>query len=57
MHTIDRNALEDAIGAAFKALKSGIDTHSQQSIEMYSAGLRALLELRKQVLAEESIAS
>lgn len=53
MNGIDKDALDEVIAKTFKEVRTAIDTHSEKSIHMYSQALRALLELRQQVVAEE----
>jgi hypothetical protein len=53
MDGIDRNTLDDVIAKTFKEVKTAIDMHNEKSIEMYSHALRALVELRQQILSEE----
>ncbi|MGC5290619.1 hypothetical protein [Micromonospora sp. DT231] len=56
MNGIDKITLDEVVAKTFTELKTAIDTHSEKSIEMYSRALRALLELRAQVTAEERAA-
>ncbi|MEU9762903.1 hypothetical protein [Streptomyces sp. NPDC047985] len=53
MNGIDKNTLDEVIAKTFKEVKTAIDTHSEKSIHMYSEALRALVELRQQVVSEE----
>ncbi|MFE9168037.1 hypothetical protein [Streptomyces kebangsaanensis] len=53
MNGIDKNALDEVIAKTFKEVRTAIDTHSEKSVLMYSQALSALVELRKQVVAEE----
>ncbi|MBY8870998.1 hypothetical protein K7640_03965 [Micromonospora sp. PLK6-60] len=48
MTGIDSNALDEVVAKTFKELSAAIDSHSEKSIKMYSAALRALVELRAQ---------
>lgn len=51
MNGIDQKDLDEVIAKTYKELKTAVTTHSEKSIEMYSDALRALLELRQQVVA------
>lgn len=53
MNGIDKDTLDEVIAKTFKEVRTAIDTHSEKSVHMYSQALRALVELRKQVVAEE----
>jgi hypothetical protein len=54
LNGIDKNVLDEVVAKTFKELKTAIDTHSEKSIEMYSLALRALVQLRQQVIDEAS---
>ncbi|WP_167367957.1 hypothetical protein [Streptomyces agglomeratus] len=53
MNGINKNDLDEVIAKTFKEVKTAVDTHSEKSIQMYSQALRALVELRQQILSEE----
>ncbi len=57
MNGIDKSDLDEAIAKTFKEVKTAVNTHSEKSIQMYSHALRALVELRQQILAEERAGS
>ncbi|MCG3043477.1 hypothetical protein ACLIYM_21395 [Streptomyces fenghuangensis] len=56
MNGIDRAELDETIAKTFKEVRTAIDTHSEKSLQMYSNALRALVELRQQVVSEERAA-
>lgn len=53
MNGIDKNDLDEVIAKTFNEVKTAVNTHSEKSIHMYSTALRALVELRQQILSEE----
>ncbi|HZG07020.1 MAG TPA: hypothetical protein VE546_26215 [Streptomyces sp.] len=53
MNGIDRNELDETIAKVFKEVRTAVDSHSEKSIQMYSHALRALVELRQQVVSGE----
>ncbi|MDB1087710.1 hypothetical protein PJ985_09035 [Streptomyces sp. ACA25] len=53
MNGIDRDELDEVIARTFNEVRTAVNTHSEKSILMYSQALRALVELRQQVVAEE----
>lgn len=53
MQNIDGDVLEQTIAKTFKEVKTAVDRHSERSIELYSLALRALVELRAQIIAEQ----
>ncbi|MGW1882766.1 hypothetical protein [Streptomyces sp. NPDC001970] len=57
MSGIDRNDLDEVIAKTFNEVKTAVNTHSEKSIQMYSNALRALVELRQQILREEHAGS
>lgn len=54
---IDKNDLDEVIAKTFNEVKIAVNTHSEKSIQMYSNALRALVELRQQILSEERVGS
>jgi Cystatin domain len=52
MNGIDRNDLDEAISETFKGLKTAITYYNEKQMQVYSLTLRALVELRQQVVAE-----
>lgn len=57
MNGIDKNDLDEVIAKTFNEVKNAVNTHSEKSIQMYSHALRALVELRQQILSEERVGS
>jgi hypothetical protein len=53
MNGIDKNTLDEVIAKTFKEVKTAVDAHNEKSIQMYSQALRALVELRQQIVSEE----
>ena len=53
MNGIDKNDLDEVISTTYKELKTAIRNYTVSSMEVYSLTLRALVELRQQVVAEE----
>ncbi|MFG3498676.1 hypothetical protein [Streptomyces sp. NPDC047928] len=56
MDGIDKKDLDAVIAKTYNEVKSAVTTHSEKSVHMYSTALRALLELREVVVAEEHAA-
>ncbi len=52
MNGINRSDLDEVTAKAFKELQIAINSHSEKSVLMYSHALRALVQLRQQVIAE-----
>ncbi|WP_179166552.1 hypothetical protein [Streptomyces sp. CB03238] len=57
MNGIDKNDLDEVIAKTFNEVKTAVNSHSEKSIQMYSTALRALVELRQQILSEERVGS
>lgn len=53
MNGIDKSDLDETIAKTFNEVKTAINAHNEKSMQMYSHALRALVELRQQVVAEE----
>jgi hypothetical protein len=53
MTGIEMKDLDEVIAHTYKEVKTAINTHSEKSLLMYSQALRALVELRQQMVAEE----
>ncbi|MFE7183692.1 hypothetical protein [Streptomyces erythrochromogenes] len=49
MNGIDINDLDAVIAKTFGEVKTAINAHNEKSLHMYSAALRALVELRREV--------
>ncbi|MFE7484448.1 hypothetical protein ACPEIF_34095 [Streptomyces sp. NPDC012600] len=57
MNGIDPKDLEETIAKTFNEVRTAVNTHSEKSIQMYSQALRALVELRQQIVSEERLGS
>ncbi|MFJ6630843.1 hypothetical protein ACIQMR_05425 [Streptomyces sp. NPDC091376] len=53
MSGIDKNDLDEVIAKTFDEVKAAVNSHNEKSIQMYSNALRALVELRQQILSQE----
>jgi hypothetical protein len=53
MNGIDKDELDELVAKAFNGLKTALDSYSEKSALMYSHSLRALVQLRQQVIDEE----
>ncbi|MCX4692721.1 hypothetical protein [Streptomyces sp. NBC_01408] len=49
MNGIDLNELDEAIAKTFGEVRTAVNAHNEKSLHMYSAALRALVELRREV--------
>ncbi|MET9610127.1 hypothetical protein ABZZ17_34490 [Streptomyces sp. NPDC006512] len=49
MNGIDVNDLDEVIAKTFREVSTAVNAHNEKSIHMYSAALRALVELRREV--------
>jgi len=50
---IDKKDLDEVIAKTFNEVKTAVTTHSEKSVQMYSHALRALVELRQQIISDE----
>ncbi|MDK1473107.1 hypothetical protein QNO07_06675 [Streptomyces sp. 549] len=57
MNGIDKKDLDEVIVKTYNEVKTAVTTHSEKSIQMYSHALRALVELRAAVDADERAGS
>ena len=53
MNGIDKKDLDEVIAKTFNEVKTAVTTHSEKSVQMYSHALRALVELRQQIISDE----
>lgn len=49
MDAIDLSDLDQVIAKTFREVKTAVNGHNEKSLNMYSAALRALVELRREV--------
>jgi hypothetical protein len=50
MKGVDGKDLDEAIATAFHELRTAMNSHSEQGVELYSRVLRALVPLRQQFI-------
>ncbi|WP_424216403.1 hypothetical protein ACN20G_30160 (plasmid) [Streptomyces sp. BI20] len=56
MNGIDAKELDEVIAKTYQEIRTAVGSHSEKSIHMYSRALTALLELRRQVVAQDPTA-
>lgn len=52
MNGIDIDDLDAAIAKTYGEVKTAVNAHNEKSLHMYSAALRALIELRREVASK-----
>jgi hypothetical protein len=50
MNGVDGKDVDEAIATAFHELRTAMNSHSEQGVEVYSRALRALVPLRQQFI-------